>query len=176
VDLHRGNLYLVGLPGAGKSTLGRQLARRLDKQFLDADRELERTLGVSIPTIFEIEGEATFRDREEAMLKELAALTGIVLATGGGVVIRPANRERLKANGTVVYLHAAPGVVFHRVQMSRNRPLLNTPDKLARLEELYAGRDALYREVADVVLESDRGDIARFAAALEADRPDLHRA
>jgi shikimate kinase len=176
VDLHRGNLYLVGLPGAGKSTLGRQLARRLDKQFLDADRELERALGVSIPTVFEIEGEASFRDREETMLKELAALTGIVLATGGGVVIRSANRERLKANGTVVYLHAAPATVFHRVQMSRNRPLLNTPDKLARLEELYAGRDALYREVADVVLESDRGEIARFAAALEVDRRDVRRA
>jgi shikimate kinase len=147
VDLHRGNLYLVGLPGAGKSTLGRQLARRLDKRFLDADRELERVLGVSIPTIFEIEGEASFRDREETMLKELATLTGIVLAT-----------------------------VFHRVHMSRNRPLLNTPDKLARLEELYAVRDALYREVADVVLESDRGDIARFAAALEDARRNVRPA
>jgi shikimate kinase len=167
VQLHRGNLYLVGLPGAGKTTLGRQLARRLGKQFLDADRELERTLGVSIPTIFEIEGEASFRNREEAMLAELVLRTGVVLATGGGVVLRPANRERLKANGTVVYLHADPSVVVHRVQASRNRPLLETPDKLARLQELYAIRDALYREVADVTLESDRGDIARFAAVLE---------
>jgi len=167
VDLHRGNLYLVGLPGAGKSTLGRQLARRLDREFVDADRELERALGVSIPTIFEIEGEASFRDREEATLALLVARTGIVLATGGGVVIRAANRERLKANGTVIYLHAHPATVFHRVHLSRNRPLLNTPDKLARLEELYRSRDALYREVADLVLESDRGEIARFAATLE---------
>jgi shikimate kinase len=176
VDLHRGNLYLVGLPGSGKSTLGRQLARRLDKLFLDADRELEHALGVSIPTIFEIEGEASFRDREEATLADLVQRTGIVLATGGGVVIRSANRERLKANGTVVYLHAQPATVFHRVHMSRNRPLLNTPDKLARLEELYGVRDTLYREVADVILESDRGEIARFAASLVADRRNPLRA
>lgn len=168
MQLHRGNLYLVGLPGAGKTTLGRQLARRLAKQFLDADRELERMLGVSIPTIFEIEGELSFRNREEAMLAELAQRTGVVLATGGGVVLRPANRECLKANGTVVYLHADPEVVYHRVQASRNRPLLNTPDKLARLRELYAIRDVLYREVADVTIESDRGEIARLAAQLEA--------
>jgi len=176
VDLHRGNLYLVGLPGSGKSTLGRQLARRLDKLFLDADRELEHALGVSIPTIFEIEGEASFRDREEATLADLVQRTGIVLATGGGVVIRPANRERLKTNGTVVYLHAQPATVFHRVHMSRNRPLLNTPDKLARLEELYGARDALYREVADVIVESDRGEIARFTASLVADRRNPLRA
>ena len=99
-----------------------------------------------------------------------------MLATGGGVVIRAANRERLKANGTVIYLHAQPATVFHRVHMSRNRPLLNTPDKLARLEELYRGRDALYREVADVVLESDRGEIARFAATLDAEPRDSLRA
>jgi shikimate kinase len=92
VHLHRGNLFLVGLPGAGKSTLGRQLARRLAKVFIDADTELEQRTGVSIPTIFEIEGEASFRDREEAILADLVSRTGIVLATGGGVVIRPANR------------------------------------------------------------------------------------
>ena len=129
VHLHRGNLFLVGLPGAGKSTLGRQLARRLGKTFVDADAELERKLGVTIPTIFEIEGEASFRDREEAALAELAALTNIVLATGGGVVIRPANRERLKANGTVVYLHAPPATLYERTRRSRHRPLLNTPDR-----------------------------------------------
>ena len=168
MHLHRGNLFLVGLPGAGKSTLGRQLARRLGKTFVDADAELERKLGVTIPTIFEIEGEAVFRDREEALLADLTGLSNIVLATGGGIVIRPANRERLTANGTVVYLHAPPAALRERTRRSRHRPLLNTADPAARLVELYAARDALYREVAEAVIESDRDEIARFARQLEA--------
>lgn len=138
--------------------------------FVDADAELERNLGVTIPTIFEIEGEASFRDREEASIAELVQRTGIVLATGGGVVIRPANRERLKANGTVVYLHAEPATLRERTRKSRHRPLLNAPDPLARLVLLYAQRDPLYREVADCVLESDRDHVARFAHDLEAER------
>jgi shikimate kinase len=166
MHLHRGNLFLVGLPGAGKSTLGRSLARRLGMPFVDADAELERRLGVTIPTIFEIEGEAAFRDREEASLAELVVRTGIVLATGGGAVIRPANRERLKANGTVVYLHAEPATLRERTRKSHHRPLLNTADPFARLMELYAQRDLLYREVADVVLESDRDHVSRFALNL----------
>ena len=114
VPLHRGNLFLVGLPGAGKSTLGRQLARRLRKRFVDADAELERRLGVTIPTVFEIEGEAGFRDREEVTLAELTTQTGIVLSTGGGAVLRPANRVRLKENGTVIYLHGDPATLWER--------------------------------------------------------------
>ncbi len=164
MQLLRNNLFLVGLPGAGKSTLGRQLARRLGLTFVDADAELESRLGVTIPTIFEIEGEAAFRDREEAMLAEIVLRTGIVLGTGGGVVIRPANRERLKANGTVVYLHAEPETLRERTRSSRDRPLLNAPDPLARLRELYAQRDPLYREIAGHVVDSDREAIARFAA------------
>jgi shikimate kinase len=168
VHLRRGNLFLVGLPGSGKSTLGRQLARRLDKTFVDADHELERALGVTIATIFEIEGEASFRDREETALAALVARTDIVLATGGGVVIRPANRERLKANGTVVYLLADPATAWQRVRRSGHRPLLNTPDKLARLEQLFRERDPLYREVADHVIANDRAALARLAGDLEA--------
>ena len=156
VPLHRGNLFLVGLPGAGKSTLGRQLARRLDKRFVDADAELEHRLGVSIPTIFEIEGEAGFRDREEATLAELTQLTGVVLSTGGGAVLRPGNRTRLKENGTVIYLHADPATLWERVRHNRNRPLLQTTDPRARLVSLYAERDALYREVADHVIATSR--------------------
>jgi shikimate kinase len=167
VPLHRGNLFLVGLPGAGKSTLGRQLARRLNKHFVDADTELENRLGVSIPTIFEIEGEAGFRDREEATLADLTQLVDVVLSTGGGAVLRPANRVRLKENGTVVYLHADPAVLFERVRHSRNRPLLQTGDPRNRLATLYGERDALYREVADHIIESDRDEVMRFARAFE---------
>ena len=159
---------MVGLPGAGKSTLGRQLARRLSKTFVDADAELERKLGVTIPTIFEIEGEASFRDREEAVLAELTALTNIVLATGGGVVIRAVNRERLKQNGTVIYLHAMPDMLRERTRRSRHRPLLNAADPVARLAELYAARDALYRDVASTIVEANRDDIAHFSRQLEA--------
>ena len=167
VPLCRGNLFLVGLPGAGKSTLGRQLARRLRKRFVDADAELEQRLGVSIPTIFEIEGESGFRDREEAVLADLATLANIVLSTGGGAVIRPNNRVRLRENGTVIYLHAEPATLWGRIRHSRNRPLLQTADPLARLAELYAQRDALYRETATYVVESDRGEVMRLARKFE---------
>ncbi|MEP7207500.1 MAG: shikimate kinase [Casimicrobiaceae bacterium] len=166
MQLHRGNLFLVGLPGAGKSTFGRALARRFGKVFVDADTELEARLGVSIPTIFEIEGEAVFRDREEAVIADLVGRTGIVLATGGGAVLREGNRARLADQGSVLYLHATPQMLWHRVRHNRHRPLLNTGDPLARLEELYAARDPLYRGVADEVIESEREQLARFAASL----------
>jgi shikimate kinase len=167
VPLHRGNLFLVGLPGAGKSTLGRQLARRLRKRFVDADAELERHLGVSIPTIFEIEGESGFRDREETTIAELTRLRDIVLSTGGGAVLRPANRLLLKDNGTVIYLHAEPSTLWARVRHSRNRPLLQTGDPMTRLAQLYSERDALYREVASHVVESERTEVMRLVRLFE---------
>jgi shikimate kinase len=167
MQMHRGNLFLVGMPGCGKSTLGRLLARRLDKRFYDADVELERRLGVSIPVIFELEGEHGFRDREEAVLADLVTQTNIVLSTGGGVVLRPANRERLKEGGTVLYLHATPDTLWERTRHSKHRPLLQAPDPFARVQELYATRDALYREVADFVVESDREQVNRLAHRLE---------
>jgi len=163
VPLRRGNLFLVGLPGAGKSTLGRQLARRMHKRFVDADHELEQRLGVSIPTIFEIEGEAGFRDREEATIAELTRLEDVVLSTGGGAVLRPTNRRLLRENGTVIYLHAEPPMLWTRLRHSRNRPLLQTADPLSRLAELYAQRDAFYRETSDHVIESERGEVIRIA-------------
>jgi shikimate kinase len=167
MQLHRGNLFLVGMPGCGKSTLGRLLSKRLNKAFYDADVELERRLGVTIPLIFELEGEPGFRDREEAVLADLVAETNIVLSTGGGAILRPANRERLKQGGTVLYLHAAPATLWERTRHSKHRPLLQAPDPLLRVQELYALRDALYRDVADVVVESDREQVSRLAHRLE---------
>ena len=155
--------------GAGKTTLGRQLARRLDKRFVDADQELEARLGVSIPTIFEIEGEAGFRDREEALIAELTELSGIVLATGGGAVLRPSSRSQLKANGTVLYLHAEPETLWQRLRNSRHRPMLKTADPRNRLVELYRFRDPLYREVASHIIESDRETVMRFVRWLDAE-------
>src|SRR5437660_7906640 len=114
MHLHRGNLFLVGMPGSGKSTLGRLLAKRLGKAFYDADAELERRLGVSIPVIFELEGEAGFRDREQAIVAEFVVHANTVLATGGGAILRPVNREILKQNGTVLYLHATPSTLWER--------------------------------------------------------------
>jgi len=164
--LRRGNLFLVGMPGCGKSTLGRVLARSLGKTFVDADHELEERLGVSISTIFEIEGEDTFRSREEETLARLSQRVDIVLATGGGVVLRAANRSRLKAGGTVLYLHATPETTWERTRHSKNRPLLQTADPLARARQLYEQRDALYRETADLIINADQQKSAQILAFL----------
>lgn len=153
---HDENLFLVGLMGAGKSTVGRQLARRLKRSFYDSDHEVERRCGVGIPVIFDIEGERGFRAREAQVIAELAALDGIVLATGGGVVLDAENRRRLAARGTVVYLHARPADLYDRVRHDRHRPLLANADPLIKLEELYAQRDPLYREVADLVVNTGK--------------------
>jgi shikimate kinase len=166
MHLRRGNLFLIGMPGCGKSTLGRVLARHLGKTFVDADHELERRLGVSISTIFEIEGEDTFRIREEETLARLVQRVDVVLATGGGVVLRPANRERLKSGGTVIYLHSTPETTWERTRHSKNRPLLQTADPLARARALYAQRDMLYRETADLVIEADHQKSAQVLSLL----------
>jgi shikimate kinase len=150
------NIVLVGMMGAGKSTVGRLLARRLKRTFYDSDEEIERRCGVKIPVIFDIEGEAGFRAREAQVIADLSALERAVLATGGGAVLAEENRRRLAAHGTVVYLHARPGYLWQRVRHDRNRPLLATADPQKRLEELYLTRDPLYREVADVVLDTGR--------------------
>ena len=155
--------------GAGKTTLGRQLARRLDKRFIDADHEPEARLGVTIPTIFEVEGETGFRDREEAIIDELTQLSGVVLATGGGAVLRSTSRVRLRENGTVLYLHAEPETLWQRLRNSRHRPMLHAADPRNRLVELYQLRDPLYREVASHVIESDRDSVIRFVRWLDAE-------
>ena len=160
------NLYLVGMMGAGKSTVGRTLARRLKLRFVDSDQEIEARCGVKIPVIFEIEGEAGFRGREAQAIAELTLLDGIVLATGGGVVLAAESRELLAARGTVVYLRATPEHLYERVRQDRNRPLLATADPLARLRELYAQRDPLYRAIADVVIDTGRQSVQALARAL----------
>jgi shikimate kinase len=147
------NIYLVGLMGAGKTTIGRQLARRLNRNFYDSDHEIVDRTGVPIPTIFEIEGEAGFRKREQQTIAELSKMHDIVMATGGGVVLDPENRNRLRETGWVVYLNVPPLMLFQRTRNDRNRPLLQVEDPLARLESLHAERDPLYREAANLVVE-----------------------
>ena len=162
-----GSIFLVGLMGAGKTSVGRLLAKRFGKTFYDCDQEIERRTGVKIPVIFEIEGEAGFRAREATVLKELAGLNDIVLATGGGAVLREENRQVLKHHGTVVYLRASLDDLWQRTRHDRNRPLLRTPDPRAKLEELFAQRDPLYREIAAVIMDTGNQSLGNLASRLE---------
>lgn len=149
-------LTLVGLPGSGKSTVGRQLARRLGLPFSDSDHVIEQRIGCSIRSFFEREGEEAFRDIEEQVIGELCAGGPGVIATGGGAVLRPANRERLRAAAQVFYLRSTPEDVFRRVRHDKGRPLLQVDDPLKRLRELFAQRDPLYRETAHFIIETGR--------------------
>lgn len=163
----RPSIFLIGLMGAGKTTIGRLLARHRQMEFIDSDHEIEARCGVSIPTIFEIEGEAGFRKRESCMIDELTRRDGIVLGTGGGAVLDPRNRECLRSRGTVVYLRCHPEELYLRTRHDRNRPLLQTEDPLARLNALYAQRHPLYMETADIVLESGRQSVHCLVRKLE---------
>jgi len=139
--------------GAGKTTVGRQLAKRLARPFFDSDHEIVERTGVPIPTIFEIEGEDGFRRREVQTIHELTESANIVMATGGGVVLNPENRRRLHDTGWVVYLNVPPALLFERTRHDRNRPLLHVADPLVKLEELHAIRDPLYRDTAHIVVD-----------------------
>jgi len=161
-----GSLILVGMMGAGKTTVGRLLARRLKRRFYDSDVEVERRCGVRISVIFDIEGEAGFRSREMQAIAELCALDNAVIATGGGAVLAAENRRAMTARGSVVYLHARPAQLWQRVRHDRNRPLLATPDPQKKLEELYAQRDPLYREVADLVVDTGKQSVQALAKEL----------
>ncbi len=150
------NIFLVGPMGAGKSTIGRQLAEALSFQFEDSDHEIQRRTGVDIPTIFEYEGEEGFRNREQQVIAEMTSQEGIVLATGGGSVLREVNRQNLTARGVVIYLHCSPEQQFARTNRDRNRPLLQTEDPLERLRAIMAEREPLYRQVADMVISTEK--------------------
>ena len=149
------NIFFVGPMGAGKTTIGRQLAKQLKRYFYDSDREIEQRTGVSIPLIFELEQEEGFRKREQAMIDELTQLENIVLATGGGAVLAPENRNHLSTRGYVIYLYAPISQLLRRTSHDKNRPLLQTDNPRQKLEQLMAVRDPLYREVADTIIKTD---------------------
>ncbi len=150
---------LVGLPGSGKSTVGRQLARRLQLPFFDSDHVIEERLGCSIRAAFERDGEASFRDLEEAVLDELTQLPRAVVSTGGGAVLRPATRRHLHDRGYVVYLNSSPDEIARRLKHDTSRPLLQVDDPVTRLRDLYAARDPLYRETAHFTVETGRPSV-----------------
>jgi len=150
-----GSLFLTGPMGAGKSTIGRQLSRQLKMTFYDSDREIENRTGVDIPLIFELEGEQGFRKRERLVIDELTSLPDIVLATGGGVILDADNRKHMAERGLVIYLHASVNQQLARTKHDRNRPLLQTENPRQRLGDLMQLRDPLYREIADLVIDTD---------------------
>lgn len=164
------NIIFVGPMGAGKTTIGKQLARQLGRIFYDSDRVIEERTGANIPLIFEMEGEEGFRRREKAIIAELTNKQDIVLATGGGVVLDPENRDQITRQGFVIYLKAPLEQLFNRTAKDKNRPLLQTPDPRKKLEEILSVRDPLYREVADVVIETDgspaRGVVKKLLALI----------
>jgi shikimate kinase len=162
------NLFLIGPMGAGKTTVGKQLAHILGLEFIDSDLEIQRRTGVDIPTIFEFEGEKGFRKREHAILKELTAMDGVVLATGGGAILDQRNRRLLSARGYVVYLQCTPEQQYERTFRDKNRPLLQTDDPLVKLKELMREREPLYIKTADLVILSDRRNAQSVARDIQA--------
>jgi shikimate kinase len=150
------NIFLIGPMGAGKSTIGRQLARQLHLEFFDSDTEIERRTGADIAWVFELEGEAGFRQREEKVIEELTENTGIVLATGGGSILSKESRNRLSARGIVVYLQTTIDKQLARTQRDKRRPLIAEAENPREvLEELADSRNALYEEIADIVVRTD---------------------
>ncbi len=170
----RRSVFLVGPMGAGKTTVGRRLAQSLGLEFLDSDEEIERRTGTTIPIIFEIEGEAGFRRREHKVLSELTAQPGLVLATGGGAVLLPENRELLRSRGTVVYLRTSVSEQMRRTRSSTHRPLLATDDPEERLRQLALEREPLYESVADITVDSPGRKVAATVAEVLDRLADAH--
>jgi shikimate kinase len=176
--LESGNLILVGMMGSGKTTMGRVLARQLGKEFVDSDEEIIKRTGVTVPHIFDVEGEAGFRQREAAAIRELAGRDNMVLATGGGAVLDGDNRAILKKSGIVIYLKASAHDLWQRTRHDRNRPLLQTDNPYARLVELFQQRDPLYRVVSDIVVQSGKQSahtlMLRLVGEIEAFKRNYH--
>jgi len=169
-----GNIFLIGLMGAGKTTIGRQLAKTLHKTFLDSDHEIEQRTGVHIPLIFELEGESGFRAREKAVIDDLTLNRNLILATGGGAVVNAENRANLSSRGTVVYLRAAIADLLARTRHDKNRPLLQTADPQKKLEELFSQRDPLYREIADIIIDTGAQSVPQLVRQLEKKLQELN--
>lgn len=153
------NIFLVGPMGVGKTTIGYQIAQILSMNFIDSDQEIEKRAGVSIPTIFEYEGEDGFRQREQNIIAELTQFNNIVLSTGGGVILNADNRKHLQNRGYVIYLHASVDDLLERTAHSQNRPLLQTPNPREKLETLLSQRHPLYTEVANITIETGQKSI-----------------
>jgi shikimate kinase len=161
-----GNVYLIGPMGSGKTTIGQRVARRLGLEFHDSDQELEAQTGASVSLIFDVEGEAGFRERETRMLEQLTRRRGVLVATGGGVVLRKRNRELLKRSGLVVYIRTSVAQQMRRLNRDRSRPLLQTGDRKAKLARLAEQRNPLYEELADIQYPSQNRGLDDTAKAL----------
>ena len=162
------NIYLVGMMGAGKTSIGRLLSKRSRRRFYDSDHVIEERTGVTIPTIFDLEGEQSFRDREEAVIAELARLSNIVLATGGGAILRENNRQVLCSSGIIVYLRGSVEDLWRRTRKDKNRPLLFNDNPRQKLAEIYSVRDPIYSSVADIVIETGNPSIQSLEQDVEA--------
>jgi shikimate kinase len=161
------NIFFIGLMGAGKTTIGKLLAKHLGKTFYDTDHEIEKRTGVKIPVIFELEGEAGFRKRETSVIQDLTKLNNIVMATGGGAVIAEENRALLQNNGTVIYLRANVNDLWHRTRNDKHRPLLQNVNIRAKLEQLYAERNPLYTQTATLIFDTGNQPIANILNQIE---------
>jgi shikimate kinase len=159
-------IVLVGMPGSGKSTVGRQLSRRLGWPFVDSDTEIERQLGCSIRSYFEQHGEASFRDLEQQVMAELLKRDSHVVATGGGAVLRESNRQAMQSSGQVVYLRSTPEELIRRLRHDTHRPLLQVRDPMRKLRELFRERDPLYRDAARFVIETGRPSVKLLAGTI----------
>ena len=157
--LNSGNVILVGMMGSGKTTMGRALAKHFGKEFVDSDEEIQLRTGVTIPHIFDVEGESGFRLRESSVIADLVKRNNLILATGGGAVILEQNRAEMRQNGIVIYLKASVHDLWQRTRNDRNRPLLQTDDPHAKLTELFQQRDAFYQQAADIVIQSGKSGV-----------------